>query len=927
MLLLALALLPACTTEPDDTGTGKDTSDTAETGDTDTGDTSETGDTAGDRRAPTDCVLAAMTPVTVSSGTTTEVTWTLECADYGDAATGEWTYEYPGLGEAAVTATVDDRLHLTGVVGGRVTLGRTLGVLRFGGAEVTRLPVRVHQPSDVAIDEIARQAPGWNAYDGTCQEMSDGRMALDLDDDGVLDTIYGVGIDDAGRPTIGLADVTGGTCTTHTGDAVYDPASDSLDAVYTSSSQAGGVVATAILWRMRKRPELLYQEWDNTLSEYVTEIENNPLAMDRALDVNPLFDAGAAFLGVVEGGFGFWDGESATTVASYAGVAGVDVGSGLVDAGLYATLDPRVEGAPLASELRAWVLDGRVAGKGLPLELHVVAPATGARYRTTSVGTLPFTPEALTAEAFDLDEDGTMDLVVEAWGEGLHAAFWVPNADDKSESRPAVELVVPADGTVAWSSPDGEPAAVRSSFRLAGGVLVAEELRPSPVETVHVARVWSAADVVAGDGEVRESHRVGATPRTDDCGVVCGDGSTCGGCTGDLVVPVGGIGTGPASATQAELVVGDLVAVAPGGDQASTVVTRAVFLDDAVQDEVVALDPDTCEPATLSRLGGGTLTISGGSVVLSDESTTTISGGSFMVSTGFGAAECTGACTLEIAGKGLVGRWTFDDSLAQDFRVIGATGAGEPVVSWTDPEGLAWAGVADAAVLAAGTFKGRGPIQLTGRANYAAAGSRLALDAPPAPTFTPGEAATLPTDFVVALRAVDTGGECPYAATVSDLADSAAAPLVLSSSADGDCAELYVPLATLRGVPGASAAVLLAHRGSVRVDVLADGRLHGGAAMPVAALDGVDPLVDDVRVSTADLDGDGIEDVLLDAGLGTVALFSDGAGGFTELDVSGELANTLGPVGAGFGLGSCVDVEGGTPGWVATSAVHDERTE
>lgn len=922
--LLTLALLAACTTqteEPDDSAA--DTGDSA----ADTGDSAQdTGDTGDVRRAPEGCALATMTPLTASSAEDTQVTWTLECSDLGDAASGTWTLELPGLGERPVAATVGEGgVSLVATVGGRVTLGRTLAPVRFDGVELLDLPVRFHQPPDVALAQLRDQAPAWNAIDATPQEASDGLQAIDTDDDGVLDALMGVGVDSAGHPTFGVADVAGGGWTVHTGAAVYDPASDEVQSQLTATTWGGGVAAAAILWRMRKRPELVYQEWDDVIDQHLSEVMKVPEGtFDEVVAVSPLMDRQVAALGVVGDRFVWWDGTAAVNHTALVGLTAADATSGLAAVGLYATIDTQTEGAPLADELRAWVLDARAVPKGGALTLDVVSPATGVRYRTVSVGTLAFTPEALTAAPVDLDADGTMDLVVEAWGGGEHAAFWVANADAKADSTPPVELVTDEPGRVLWGSPDGEPVAVRPSFRQSGGLLVAEELRLSPVEVVHVARVWAAEDVVGGNGAVRKSHRVSGEWETGDTCLDRRRGALLCGVTNHLR-PVQGSGSGAASAAEPELVAGDLVAVAPGADGASTVITRAVFLDDVVPSEVVALDPDTCEAATLRRDGSG-VSISGGDLVFQDESVVTLSGSSSFAVSGFGGIDCSGECVLHaMTDGGLTGRYTFDDAMSQDFRVIGVADPGEPVVAWSDADG-SWAGVMDAAALAAGSMKGRGPIQLTGRANYAAAGRRLAGDPRPGSSFTPGEAVDVSGPVILVVRTLEMGMNCPRVSTITDLTDAAAEPVVLATSDSKDCSDLFVPIATLRGVPGAELAILSARPGEVRMDVVSGGQLYVGPETPVAAFASFDSsAADTIRVSGADLDGDGLEDLVLDLGEGAFALYTDGEGGFTELDASAALANTLGAVGMGPGLASCLDVEGGTPGWVAEPWVHDER--
>lgn len=51
-----------------------------------------------------------------------------------------------------------------------------------------------------------------------------------------------------------------------------------------------------------------------------------------------------------------------------------------------------------------------------------------------------FTPELATASGEDLDGDSHPELIVEAWGEGRHAAWIVPGATDKANTQPVTRL-------------------------------------------------------------------------------------------------------------------------------------------------------------------------------------------------------------------------------------------------------------------------------------------------------------------------------------------------------------------------------------------------------------------------------------------------------------------------------------------------------
>ena len=49
-------------------------------------------------------------------------------------------------------------------------------------------------------------------------------------------------------------------------------------------------VSQSILLRIRKKPEILFQAWENEIENYLTEIQNNPLHIDNnGVEMNPLF--------------------------------------------------------------------------------------------------------------------------------------------------------------------------------------------------------------------------------------------------------------------------------------------------------------------------------------------------------------------------------------------------------------------------------------------------------------------------------------------------------------------------------------------------------------------------------------------------------------------------------------------------------------
>ncbi len=58
----------------------------------------------------------------------------------------------------------------------------------------------------------------------------------------------------------------------------------------TALAAVSAIALAAILLRFRKRPELLYQAWDEAIKDHVTALAENPIYDGTEDTRNPLFD-------------------------------------------------------------------------------------------------------------------------------------------------------------------------------------------------------------------------------------------------------------------------------------------------------------------------------------------------------------------------------------------------------------------------------------------------------------------------------------------------------------------------------------------------------------------------------------------------------------------------------------------------------------
>lgn len=94
----------------------------------------------------------------------------------------------------------------------------------------------------------------------------------------------------------GVCDGNGTSCLGCFGIPFGPPCSNSITAaeaaavsVLVALASLGFIILAAILWRMRSKPEILFQEWDNLIADYLTEVQSNPIFSNIEAENNPLF--------------------------------------------------------------------------------------------------------------------------------------------------------------------------------------------------------------------------------------------------------------------------------------------------------------------------------------------------------------------------------------------------------------------------------------------------------------------------------------------------------------------------------------------------------------------------------------------------------------------------------------------------------------
>lgn len=658
---------------------------------------------------------------------------------------------------------------------------------------------------------------------------------------------------------------------------------------------------------------------------------------------------------------------------SRVGTVGPDaVGSGQAWMGLFGTHDLSASDRTDTTAW-TWTIDpSRVReGGDLVVGVHRFDPGVRAFVNVRPVEITPpdFEIEVATAAGEDLDGDGHPELVVEAWGEGAHAAWIVPGATDKSNVQPITRLgsALGQSGQIAARvrvNGDGAVVVGQSSFSVDGDgrllseleeLVAAEGLSFGQDVSAHaldgalrLVQTWDAAEALADDVSVATPVAMGVV----GTGAAGGDAEACADNTGPStkglgvclngtcaclpgyagrVTPVVGGGAGT-SAEDAPLAPGDLALV--GGDGDALVLTRLDIAEGmpllAITDDlggVSVVEAVFTEDGPVVRHEGQDLfswahrgavatgrTAEGRRAWFLFEPVVERSGGTSAddpvvttvratVRVRFGD-ETGGALTLpdEATVGGITTPVLLDRTISDD---------GGALIGWRDGTGAAWLGVVDVGA-AATTAEGRLPwwqtLQSTkpmvetdsrlplssGNSGIVGVRKGIIADTPflsiedlegrfsgwEEPMEVPFTASAEGFGPVVMSVGTDEGYETIYIPAFTDLADLAdLAPVTLYSAVD--IADLPIPRVAASMLPDAPQVVVSTNAaGAVSLDLV--DAVRPLARRPHAFDLGVDG--PQRGVSAADLNGDGLADLLAGQGSATVAVLSDGMGGSLEDD-------------------------------------------
>ena len=232
--------------------------------------------------------------------------------------------------------------------------------------------------------------------------------------------------------------------------------------------------------------------------------------------------------GLYQDGAEPWEWSDLGTVSANA------IGDGTAWAGLSG--DDSLSGVS-GGETLVWAVDAEKAREGADLLVHIVRPdadrKTMSWLRQVNLAHPGFTVETAAGSFGDLDGDGTPDLVVELWGEGQWSAHVILGATNKADGRPVVALAGAPDEPVAYfTQGDVQQASAPSTIGWSddGSTLGAVLPVWSGGEAAMVRLEWDVSSLTTeGAADVSPSHRSKegtrhtGSPDTKGVGICCQD--------------------------------------------------------------------------------------------------------------------------------------------------------------------------------------------------------------------------------------------------------------------------------------------------------------------------------------------------------------------------------------------------------------------
>lgn len=260
----------------------------------------------------------------------------------------------------------------------------------------------------------------------------------------------------------------------------------------------GGTItmSSAILFRMRKRPELLYQAWDAAINEYISDIVENPIYTEPATGINPLFGAGK--LSITGGSVTFVNDSLSTLSDSPICVSGgcfmlVDDGNGSYDLSISVYSSDAIK-LPDDLELTVTLTDD--AGE----KVFSVTDTVGFEDDVTAV----FANEvSFTRDPVGLDLSGELSLLAAADGKGKQKTL-TKGKFYGSYSRDA-------DGDLSLAGADKDDVSSEGSIVVAAEAYKADDVNGPPLTVVTPLFGSEAARVV----HVRRGKRRSEAARKD----------------------------------------------------------------------------------------------------------------------------------------------------------------------------------------------------------------------------------------------------------------------------------------------------------------------------------------------------------------------------------------------------------------------------
>jgi hypothetical protein len=502
--------------------------------------------------------------------------------------------------------------------GGRIPL-----TVSVDGVFLMEVPVTLHSDATTAVERLegAAERQSQRPDETICH------TALDDDDgDGQIDVLT-VGINDDGQIVARACPVGGGACDTETIDPVLEAGDELLCGTTDHFRPARGGHGYRGAYPTRQGNLCMLSglarssgSWNTDGTATTVEASIGIFAVVLGLNTSkneatvPL--EGMLTVGQTGGRWrgGYDDGRTPGTWSSLGTTSVTDIVNGTAWAGLFTASDlSKDPDAP--TEHWVWVIDSfRMADGGGPIVTvgdFTSASDTGPEFTSEYAVELThpgFTPETATVVGEDLDGDGAVELVVEAWGDGRHAVWFVHPPTERTEptvTQGWTDTGALSDRTinsVQFTGIDTFRPSPPTSFTLGDSTLRSTQIEMDGLDSaggvgsvILTATAWKLDEVMdlsavqlspSAAGVLGRATFPKTLPRNYDR---CGWSMHCKASWSSYTVQ--GTGSGSAAADE-PLTAGDLVFAGPSPSGDALVLTRGLFPDTPSAQLPVLSEPD-----------------------------------------------------------------------------------------------------------------------------------------------------------------------------------------------------------------------------------------------------------------------------------------------------------------------------------------------